>query len=255
MPSTSSNENGKVKLKSSHWDKFDGDLMEALFGYVATNRKSPRQDSNSTNPRGDRSDPASRIFILDTRKSQNIAIVLKSLGVSHKEIIDVLVKREGLNADTLEKLTKISPTNEEASEIFAFDGNPTILADAQSFLYHLLKAFPSAFTHSMPCFSDQTHTEFSDLKKSLKSLESTCNELRTRGLFNLKGGKSRVMLQLALKFPSSDCTLLRTRSRPQSDCFIPNKIQPQVSTRIRTPTLPFEASLMLIVPSVELCPE
>ncbi|KAL2550572.1 Formin-like protein 8 [Forsythia ovata] len=176
---TSSNENGKVKLKPLHWDKvnpnvehsmvwdkidqgsfkFDGDLMEALFGYVSTNRKSPRQDSNSKNPRGDRSGPAYQIFILDTRKSQNTAIVLKSLGVSHKEIIDALFKREGLNADTLETLTKIFPTNEETSEILAFNGDPTILADVQSFIYHLLKAFPSAFTYSMPCFSDQTITQ------------------------------------------------------------------------------------------------
>ncbi|KAL2550528.1 formin-like protein 4 [Forsythia ovata] len=133
--------------------------MEALFGYVSTNRKSPRQDSNSKNPRGDRSGPAYQIFILDTRKSQNTAIVLKSLGVSHKEIIDALFKREGLNADTLETLTKIFPTNEETSEILAFNGDPTILADVQSFIYHLLKAFPSAFTYSMPCFSDQTITQ------------------------------------------------------------------------------------------------
>ncbi|KAL2468724.1 Formin-like protein 8 [Forsythia ovata] len=155
--------------------------MEALFGYVATNRKSP---TNSTNPRGDRSGPASRIFILDTRKSQNIAIVLKSLGVSHTEIIDALVKGEGLNADTLEKLTKISPTNEETSEILAFDGDPTRLADAESFLYHLLKAFPSAFTHfNAMLFRSNYHTEISNLKESLKSLESACNELRTRGLF------------------------------------------------------------------------
>ncbi|CAI9785189.1 unnamed protein product [Fraxinus pennsylvanica] len=201
---TSSNENGKVKLKPLHWDKvnpnvehsmvwdkidqgsfkFDGDLMEALFGYVATNRKSPRQDSNSTSPRGDRSGPASRIFILDTRKSQNTAIVLKSLGVSHKEIADALVKGDGLNADTLEKLTKISPTDEERSKILAFDGDPTRLADAESFLYHLLKAFPSAFTHiNAMLFRSNYYTEITTLKELLKSLESACYELRNRGLF------------------------------------------------------------------------
>ncbi|CAA2996680.1 Hypothetical predicted protein [Olea europaea subsp. europaea] len=201
---TSSNEDEKVKLKPLHWDKvnpnvehsmvwdkidqgsfkFDGDLMEALFGYVATNRKSPRQDINSTSPRGDRSAPASRIFILDTRKSQNTAIVLKSLGVSHREIADALVKGDGLNADTLEKLTKISPTDEETSEILGFDGDPTRLADAESFLYHLLKAFPSAFTHfNAMLFRSNYSTEILTLKESLRSIESACNELRSRGLF------------------------------------------------------------------------
>ncbi|KAL2556559.1 Uncharacterized protein Fot_01298 [Forsythia ovata] len=75
-----------------------------------------------------------------------------------------------------------------------------------------------------------------------------------RSLIKEKFGGAMVMPQLAPRLSSSDCTLLCTRSCLQSDCSIPNKIQPQVPTRIRTPTLPLEASLMLIVPLVELCP-
>ncbi|KAL2513906.1 formin-like protein 4 [Forsythia ovata] len=152
---TSNNENGNVKLKPLLWDKVNQNVEHSMVW----DKIDQGSFNISTNPRGYRSGSASRNFILDTRKSQNTAIVLKSLGVSHKEIIDALVKREGLNADTLEKLTKIFPTNEETSEILSFDGDPTILADSQSFLYHLLKAFPSTFTQSMPCFSDQTITQ------------------------------------------------------------------------------------------------
>ncbi|KAI3452779.1 hypothetical protein Pfo_009442 [Paulownia fortunei] len=201
---TSGKGNGQVKLKPLHWDKvnpnvqhsmvwdkidngsfkFDGDLMEALFGYVATNRKSPQRDSRSASPRGDKSGPPSQIFILDTRKSQNTAIVLKSLGITRKEIIDALVEGQGLNADTIEKLTRIAPTDEEASEILAFDGDPTRLADAESFLYHLLKAVPSAFTRfNAMLFRSNYDLEVSHLRESLQSLESACKELRTRGLF------------------------------------------------------------------------
>ncbi|KAL2502731.1 Uncharacterized protein Fot_36579 [Forsythia ovata] len=57
---------------------------------------------------------------------------------------------------------------------------------------------------------------------------------------NLTEDKSQVMSQLVPRFFSSDCTLLRTRSRLQSNCSILNKIQPQVPTRIRTPTMPLE---------------
>ncbi|KAL2253529.1 formin-like protein 4 [Sesamum indicum] len=201
---TSSNGNGQVKLKPLHWDKvnpnvehsmvwdkidkgsfkFDGDLMEALFGYVATNRKSPQRDGRSASPSGDKSGPPSQIFILDTRKSQNTAIVLKSLGISRQEIIDALIEGHGLNSDTIEKLSRIAPTNEEASEILAFDGDPTRLADAESFLYHLLKAVPSAFARfSAMLFRLNYDTEVSQIKGSLQSLESACKELRTRGLF------------------------------------------------------------------------
>ncbi|KAL2501548.1 Uncharacterized protein Fot_35396 [Forsythia ovata] len=69
---------------------------------------------------------------------------------------------------------------------------------------------------------------------------------------NLRRSKSRVIPQLTLKFLSSDCTLLRTKSRLQSDCSISNKIQPQFLTMIRTPTLLLEARLMLIVPPILL---
>lgn len=160
--------------------------MEALFGSVATNRKSPRNDAAATpNSRGvdNRSGPPSQIFLLDTRKSQNTAIVLKSLALSRKEIIGGLIQGRGLSADTLEKLTKIAPTKEEESEILAFDGDPTRLADAESFLYHLLKAVPSAFARfdSMLFRCNYDH-EIIHLKESLQTLEFGCKELRARGL-------------------------------------------------------------------------
>ncbi|CAK9146267.1 unnamed protein product [Ilex paraguariensis] len=194
----------QIKLKPLHWDKvnpnvdhsmvwdkidggsfkFDGDLMEALFGYVATNRKSPRKESNSSSPKSERSGPPSQIFILDTRKSQNTAIVLRSLAISRKEIIDALIEGQGLNADTLEKLTKIALTKEEETEILAFDGDPTRLADAESFLYHLLKAVPSAFTRfNAMLFRSNYDSEILHLKEYLQTLELACKELRTRGLF------------------------------------------------------------------------
>ncbi|KAL3824207.1 hypothetical protein ACJIZ3_020236 [Penstemon smallii] len=152
----------------------------ALFGYVATNRN-PKTSENSTSPREDKQ---SEIFILDTRKSQNIAIVLKSLSVTQKEIIQALIKGHGLNSDTIEKLTKIAPTEEESSEILDFEGDSTRLSYAESFLYHLLKAIPSAFTRfNALLFRSNYDLEVSHLKESLQTIESACNELRTRGLF------------------------------------------------------------------------
>ncbi|KAA8533074.1 hypothetical protein F0562_033393 [Nyssa sinensis] len=198
------NGNGQVKLKPLHWDKvnpnvdhsmvwhkiddgsfrFDADLMEALFGYVATNPKSPQRNNNSPGPNGGRSSPRSQIFILDARKSQNTAIVLRSLAISHNEIIDALMESQGLNADTLEKLTKIAPTKEEESNILAFEGDPTRLADAESFLYHLLKAVPSAFTFfNAMLFRSDYDSEILHLKEFIQTLKMGCKELRTCGLF------------------------------------------------------------------------
>ncbi|KAM3304023.1 formin-like protein 8 [Capsicum chacoense] len=201
---TSGSGNDKVKLKPLHWDKlnanvehsmvwdkldrgsfkFDGDLMEALFGCVATNKKSPRRESRALSPSGDTSGPPSQLFILETRKSQNIAIVLRSLGVTRREIIDALVDGQGLSVDTLEKLCRIAPTKEEESEVLAFEGDPTRLADAESFLFHILKAVPSAFIRfKAMLFKSNYGTEILHHKEYLLTLELSCKELRAQRLF------------------------------------------------------------------------
>ncbi|KAM6570581.1 hypothetical protein CsatB_018566 [Cannabis sativa] len=190
-----------VKLKPLHWDKvntnaehsmvwdkvndngsfrFDGDLMEALFGCVATNRKSPKGNEA---PKAINAPPP-QVFILDNRKSQNIAIILKSLYISRREIIDSLMDGHGLNAETLEKLSRIAPTEEEQSKILEFHGDPTRLADAESFLFHILKVVPSAFTRiDAMSFRSNYSFEILQLKESIRTLDSACKELRTRGLF------------------------------------------------------------------------
>ncbi|KAI3765766.1 hypothetical protein L2E82_15809 [Cichorium intybus] len=191
------------KMKPFHWDKvntdadhsvvwneivdgslrFDDELIETLFGYNATKRNSTETKHVSPKFGSSNSNPAQN-SILDPRKSQNTAIVLKSLATSRKEILDALSDGRGLNGDTLEKLTKISPTEEEASKILQFNGNPTKLPDAESFLYHILKAIPTAFTRiNAMLFRSNYDPEILHLKESLQTLELGCKELRAPGIF------------------------------------------------------------------------
>ncbi|XP_022886820.1 formin-like protein 4 [Olea europaea var. sylvestris] len=164
--------------------RFDDELMENLFGYTTTREKSTGENGLSSNTGSFKSAPPAQIFILEPRKSQNKAIILKSLAVSCKEILEALMEGQGLNADTLEKLTKISPTEDEIAQILQFNGNPEKLADAESFLYHILKAIPSAFTRLNAMLFRLTYdSEILHYKKSLQTLELGCNELRTPGIF------------------------------------------------------------------------
>jgi len=164
--------------------RVDDNLMEALFGFVATNRKSPKSDSNSSNSNNLISSSSAQIVILDARKSQNMAIVLKSLAISRSELLDALTNGQGLSVDTLEKLMRIAPTKEEESQILEFGGDTTRLADAESFFYHLLKAVPTAFSRiNAMLFRSNYDAEILHFKESLQILESGCKELRNRGLF------------------------------------------------------------------------
>ncbi|KAL4584987.1 hypothetical protein LXL04_009600 [Taraxacum kok-saghyz] len=191
------------KMKPFHWDKvntdadhsvvwneivdgslrFDDELIETLFGYNATKKNST--ESKHISPKfGTANAIPSQISLLDPRKSQNTAIVLKSLATSRKEILDAVSEGRGLTFDVLEKLTKISPTEEEALKILQFNGNPSKLSDAESFLYHILKAIPTAFTRiNAMLFKSNYDPEILHLKESLQTLELGCKELRAPGIF------------------------------------------------------------------------
>ncbi|CAM8881281.1 unnamed protein product [Rhodiola kirilowii] len=189
-----------VKMKPLHWDKvnanvehsmvwdkidngsfrFDGDMMEALFGYVATNRKSPKRDSRQSNSAAG----ASQVFILDSRKSQNIAIVLKSLTVSRQELVEGLIEGRGLSVETLEKLARIAPSKDEEELILKYTGDPVKLAFAESFLFQILRPVPTAFDRVKGMlFRVGYDSEVGSLKEMVKTVEKGCEELRRRGLF------------------------------------------------------------------------
>ncbi|XP_031480279.1 formin-like protein 8 [Nymphaea colorata] len=196
-----------AKLKPLHWDKvpanadhsmvwdkigggsfrFDDDLMEALFGYVATNKRkgAAGEPTTPSKPDPQANQPPQQIFLLDPRKSQNVAIVLRSLGLPRQAIVDSLLLGKGLQPDTLEKLSKIAPTSEEQSEIVSHPADSASrLADAESFLYDLLTAVPTAFQRiDAMLFRSTYESEMLTLKQNLQTLESACKELRNRGLF------------------------------------------------------------------------
>ncbi|KAF2311382.1 hypothetical protein GH714_022170 [Hevea brasiliensis] len=188
---------GQMKLKPLHWDKvianadhsmvwneiIDGSLRNT-FGYTNSNCQIPRENELSSNISSSSPASTAQIFILEPRKSQNKAIVLKSLAISRKEILDSLLEGQGLTTDILEKLARIAPTQEEEAKILQFIDNPSKLADAESFLYHILKAVPSAFLRiNAMLFRSNYDAEILHLKESLQTLEMGCQALRTRGLF------------------------------------------------------------------------
>ncbi|MED6175876.1 hypothetical protein PIB30_082401 [Stylosanthes scabra] len=198
--------NGQAKLKPLHWDKVstnldhsmvwdkidrgsfrvDDDLIEALFGYVAVNRDDPKvNDSGSSNKGSSTSAPSTIAYtLLDPRKSQNTAIVLKSLAISRKEVIGALLDGHGLNTDTIEKLSRVAPTEEEQSLILQYRGDPSNLPAAESFLYHTLKVVPSAFKRlNAMLFRLNYDAEIVEIKEFLQTLELGCKELRNQGVF------------------------------------------------------------------------
>ncbi|GJZ79191.1 formin-like protein 8 [Tanacetum coccineum] len=137
--------------------RFDDELIEALFGYNATKKN-------------------------DHKEAKYLSLNL--VAQLQLQIIDALSEGQGLSSDILEKLTKVAPTVEEATKILQYNGNITKLADAESFLYHVLIAVPTAFNRiNAMLFKSNYDPEILHLKESLQTLELGCKELRARGIF------------------------------------------------------------------------
>ncbi|KAL0663997.1 hypothetical protein Bca4012_100834 [Brassica carinata] len=166
---------GQVKLKPLHWDKVN-----------------PKPTS------------LKQIFILDPRKSQNSAIVITSLGMTRKKLVEALIKGQDFAAETLE-----SPTKEEQSAILGFDGDVAKLAEAESFLFHLLKAVPTAFARVNPfLFKANYYPEIAHHSKShglfVKLLEAILKARNRMNAGTARGNAHACNLTALLKLSVSD---------------------------------------------------
>ncbi|KAL9325290.1 hypothetical protein ACSQ67_005935 [Phaseolus vulgaris] len=203
-----SEETLKPKLKALHWDKvkassdrvmvwdqlrpssfqLNEDMIETLF--VVNNSKEGFGVAIRDNGRRNIVHSASPMplenRVLDPKKSQNIAILLRALNVTIDEVCDAL--REGncdtLGTELLESLLKMTPTKDEESKLKGFqDESPFKLGPAEKFLKVVLD-IPFAFKRvDAMLYIANFDSELEYLKKSFETLEVACEELRNSRLF------------------------------------------------------------------------
>ncbi|EPS61801.1 hypothetical protein M569_12988 [Genlisea aurea] len=190
----------KAKLKPFFWDKvlanpdhsmvwheikagsfqFNEEMMESLFGYAPVDKakNERRKDSSgSVNP------PSHFIQIIDPKKSQNLAILLKALNVTSEEVCDALREGHELPAELIQTLLRMAPSTDEELKLRLYDGDPSHLGLAETFLKVMVN-IPFAFKRlEALLFVSNFQEEFPSIKESFETLEVACNELRNSRLF------------------------------------------------------------------------
>ncbi|CAL9197379.1 unnamed protein product [Musa hybrid cultivar] len=192
----------RPKLKPLHWDKVQAssdramvwdqlksssfqvneEMIETLFVRNATNathRETNRRQVLPSSPREKR--------VLDPKKSQNIAILMRALNVTKEEVCDALQEAgnaESLGTELLETLVKMAPSAEEEHRLQEHkDDSPCKLAPAEAFLKALLDV-PFSFKRvDAMLYIANFDSEVNFLIKSFETLEAACDELRSSGLF------------------------------------------------------------------------
>ncbi|XP_010449960.1 PREDICTED: formin-like protein 3 [Camelina sativa] len=187
----------KTKLKPFFWDKmatpdqkmvwheisagsfqFNEEMMENLFGYNDGNKNKTGQRSNSASE-----SPVQYIQIIDARKAQNLAILLRALNVTTEEVVDAIKEGNELPVELLQTLLKMAPTQEEELKLRLYSGDLHLLGPAERFL-KILVDVPFAFKRiESLLFMISLQEEVSGLKESLATLEVACKKLRNSRLF------------------------------------------------------------------------
>ncbi|KAF8410938.1 hypothetical protein HHK36_003475 [Tetracentron sinense] len=189
----------KAKLKPFFWDKvlanpdhsmvwdqissgsfqFNEEMIETLFGYnhADKNKNERKKESSSQDP------SPQYIQIIDSKKSQNLSILLRALNVTTEEVCDALQEGNELPTELLQTLLKMAPTAEEELKLRLFSGDLSQLGPAERFLKVLLE-IPYAFKRMESLlFMSYLQEEVSSIKESFATLEVACKELRNSRLF------------------------------------------------------------------------
>ncbi|KAL5583543.1 hypothetical protein UlMin_015985 [Ulmus minor] len=195
-------ETSKPKLKPLHWDKvrassdramvwdqlksssfqLNEEMIESLF--MANNVNLIPKDNN-----GRRQIMPSLVQenrVLDPKKSQNIAILLRALNVTIDEVCEALLEgnADSLGTELLESLLKMAPTKEEERKLKEYkDESPFKLGPAEKFLKAVLD-IPFAFKRvEALLYIANFDSEVDYLKRSFETLEVACAELRNSRMF------------------------------------------------------------------------
>ncbi|KAJ0977078.1 hypothetical protein J5N97_012552 [Dioscorea zingiberensis] len=184
----------RVKLKALHWDKLPAisgramvwdqlkksgsfqlneEMVESLFVCNVT---------KNTMKGGQQAKAA----VLDPKKSQNIAILLKALNVSKEDVCEALLEgdADSLGNELLETLYKMAPNKEEELKLKECGNDSSCkLGLAETFLKAIL-GIPFAFKRvDAMLYIANFNSEANHLKQSFQTLEAACEELRKSRLF------------------------------------------------------------------------
>uniref|UniRef100_A0A7N0U0I5 Formin-like protein n=1 Tax=Kalanchoe fedtschenkoi TaxID=63787 RepID=A0A7N0U0I5_KALFE len=190
-----------MKLKPLHWDKvhansdratvwdhiksssfqLNEELIKSLFMVNSTKTIPIDRGFQNVLP-----SPNQENRVLDSRRSQNIAILLRALNVTTDEVYEALLEGnlDTLGSELLESLLKMKPSEEEEQKLREFnDESPLKLGPAEKFLKVLLE-IPFAFERmDAMLYMAKFDSEVEYLTRTFQTLEAACDELKTSKMF------------------------------------------------------------------------
>ncbi|PKA52513.1 Formin-like protein 5 [Apostasia shenzhenica] len=155
--------------------EFDVSELERLFSAVV---KKP--DSSKSEGRGKSASKSDKIHLIDLRRANNTEIMLTKIKMPLPDMMSAALALDDslLDGDQVENLIKFCPTKEEMELLKNYTGDRENLGKCEQFFLELMKVPRVEAKLRVFCFKIQFNTQTADIRKSLYTVDSACEEIR-----------------------------------------------------------------------------
>nr|XP_043629693.1 formin-like protein 13 [Erigeron canadensis] len=198
------NQQGK-KLKPLHWLKLTRAVQGSLWAETQKSGeavKTPEIDIkelenlfSAANPNQDKGGPKSKsasvankpekVQLIEHRRACNCEIMLSKVKIPLNELMDYVLALDesALDVDQVDNLIKFCPTKEEIDLLKSYKGEKDKLGKCEQFFMELMKVPRTESKLRVFSFKLQFGSQVSDLRKSLNSVNSAVEEVRSSSKF------------------------------------------------------------------------
>ncbi|KAL6175465.1 hypothetical protein ACLB2K_052106 [Fragaria x ananassa] len=160
--------------------EFDVSEIESLFSATvpkAANKSGDRRKSAGSKP--------DKINLIDLRRANNTEIMLTKVKMPLPDMMAAVLAMDEsvLDSDQVENLIKFCPTKEEMELLKNYTGDKETLGKCEQYFLELMKVPRVESKLRVFSFKIQFSTQASEFKRSLNTVNSACEEVRTSEKF------------------------------------------------------------------------
>ncbi|XP_038989999.1 formin-like protein 5 isoform X3 [Phoenix dactylifera] len=177
-------ENLIVRKKSALTEKnhsaseFDVSELESLFSAVVPKSDNSSKSEGRRKSLGSKSD---KIHLIELRRANNTEIMLTKVRMPLSDLMSAVLALDDsiLDVDQVENLIKFCPTKEEMELLKGYTNDKEKLGKCEQFFLELMKVPRVESKLRVFSFKNQFGSQVSDLRKSLKTVDSACEQMRS----------------------------------------------------------------------------
>ncbi|XP_028067158.1 formin-like protein 18 [Camellia sinensis] len=157
--------------------EFDVSELETLFSATVPKSNAGGKSGDRLKPAGSKTD---KVHLVDLRRANNTEIMLTKVKMPLSDMMAAALAMDEsiLDADQVENLIKFCPTKEEMDLLKGYTGDKEILGKCEQFFLVLMKVPRVESKLRVFLFKIQFNSQISDFKKSLNTVNSSCEEVR-----------------------------------------------------------------------------